>query len=82
MSPADINKIRNVATFFAGPLFIHKLATALALNHQATEASVWLKRLCKSAPVKDCTDAQTIWKQQSLQYSEIAAVQWPTLSSE
>jgi len=77
MSPADIEKIRRVANFFAGPLFIHKLATALALNHQADEATLWLKRLCKSAPVKDCTDAEAIWNKKSLKYPEIAAVHWP-----
>lgn len=64
MSPAEIDKIRNVVNFFAGPLFIHKLATALALNHQAGEATLWLRKLCKSAPAKDCTDAQTIWNKQ------------------
>ncbi len=77
MPPAEIAKIRRVTNFFAGPLFIHKLATALALNHQPDEAKLWLMRLCKSAPAQHCTDAQNIWKRQSLKYPEIAAIPWP-----
>jgi hypothetical protein len=79
MSPAEIDKIRHVANFFAGPLFIHKLATALALNHQPDEARLWLKRLCKSAPDQDCIDAQAVWQKQSLKYPDIAAIHWPNL---
>lgn len=77
MEPAEIDKIRQVANFFAGPLFIHKLATALTLNHQPEEAMLWLKRLCKSSPVKDCEAAESVWAKQSLQFPEIAAVSWP-----
>jgi O-antigen ligase len=79
MSAAEIDKIRHVANFFAGPLFIHKLAASLALNHQPDEAILWLKRLCKSAPVKDCADAETLWKRQAVKYPEIAAIPWPIL---
>jgi O-antigen ligase len=78
MSAEEIDKMRNVANFFAGPLFINKLAAALALNQQADEARLWLIRLCKSAPVQDCTDAQTLWKRKSLKYPAIAAIPWPT----
>ena len=77
MSASEVDKIRDVASFFAGSLLIHKLATALALNQQPEEAALWLKRLCKSAPVKDCTDAEAIWTKQSLKHPEIAAVPWP-----
>lgn len=77
MQREEIEKIRHVANFFAGPLFIHKLATALALNQQPDEAKLWLQRLCKSSPQKDCEDAKTIWNKQSLKYPEIAAVPWP-----
>lgn len=79
MSAAEIDKIRDVANFFAGPLFIHKLATALALNHRPDEAILWLQRLCKSAPVNDCTSAETQWKRQAVKYPEIAAIPWPIL---
>lgn len=77
MAPQDIDQMRHVANFFAGPFLIHKLATALALNHQGDEAGLWLRRLCKSSPVQDCIDAQNYWKKQSLKYPEIAAVSWP-----
>lgn len=78
MPPAEINQIRRVTNFFAGPFFIHKLATALALNHQQDEAKLWLKRLCRSAPDQECADARSIWNMQSLRYPEIAATPWPT----
>lgn len=77
MRPEDINKIRQVAQLFASPLFLHKLATALALNHQPDEARLWLQRLCKSAPAQVCTDAQAIWQMQSLKFPDIAAIPWP-----
>jgi len=77
MSPREIDKIRQVANFFAGPLFIHKLSTALALNQQPEEAILWLKRLCKSAPTKNCTEVEAIWNKQALKYPEIAAIPWP-----
>jgi len=77
MSPAEINRIRHVTNFFAGPMLIHKLATALTLNHQADEAGLWLRRLCKSSPAQDCIDAQHVWEKQSLKYPEIATMSWP-----
>ena len=77
MPPTEIAQIRRVTNFFAGPLFIHKLATTLALNHQPDEAKLWLMRLCKSAPVQHCNDAHNMWKSQSLKYPEIAAIPWP-----
>lgn len=77
MRATEIDKIRHVANFFSGSLLIHKLATALALNQQPEEATLWLKRLCKSAPVNECMDAETIWTKQSLEYSDIAAIPWP-----
>ena len=77
MNPENIDKMRRVANFFAGPFLIHKLATALALNHQGDEAGLWLRRLCKSSPAQDCIDAQNFWKKQSLNYPEIAAISWP-----
>lgn len=76
MTPEDIQKMQNVASFFAGPYLIHKLATALALNHRADEAKLWLRRLCQSSPAKDCTDAQNLWKKQSLSHPAIAAISW------
>ena len=76
MPPAEIAQIRRVTNFFAGPLFIHKLATTLALNHQPDEARLWLMRLCKSAPVQDCNQAHTVWNNQALKYPEIAAIPW------
>jgi O-antigen ligase len=76
MTPEDIEQMRRVANFFAGPFLIHKLATALALNHQGDEAGLWLRRLCKSSPAQDCIDAQNYWTKQSLKYPEIAAAPW------
>jgi O-antigen ligase len=77
MPPAEIDQIRRVTNLFGGALFIHKLATVLALNHQSDEAKLWLMRLCKSAPAQHCIDAQNIWKRQALKYPEIAAIPWP-----
>lgn len=77
MEPAEINKIRLVANFFAGPIFINKLAKALALNHQPEEAAWWLKRVCRTAPAKDCADAKAVWAKESLKFPEIAAISWP-----
>jgi O-antigen ligase len=76
MSASDIDRIRTVVNLFGGALFIHKLATALALNQQAGEAQLWLRRLCKSAPLQDCIDAQAVWNNQSLKYPDIAAIPW------
>ena len=77
MNAKDIDKMRHVANFFAGPFLLHKLATALALNHQADEAKLWLKRLCKTSPAQDCVEAQAYWKKQALKHPAIAAVPWP-----
>lgn len=77
MKSEQIDQMRRIAYFFAGPFLIHKLATALALNNQGDEAEQWLKRLCKSSPVKDCTEAQHMWSRQSLKHPEIAAIPWP-----
>jgi len=77
MNSKDIDQMRHVANFFAGAFLIHKLATALALNHHPDEAKLWLRRLCKSSPAKDCIDAQHVWEKQSLKYPEIAAIPWP-----
>lgn len=77
MNPENIDQMRRVVNFFAGPFLIHKLATALALNHQGDEAELWLRRLCKSSPAQDCIDARNVWKRQSLNYPEIAAISWP-----
>lgn len=77
MRSEDINRIRQMAQLFAGPLFLHKLATALALNGQPDEARLWLQRLCKSAPAQDCTVTQQVWQKQSLKFPEIAAITWP-----
>lgn len=77
MSDAEIEHMRAVAGLFSGGLFLHKLATALALNHQPEEASLWLQRMCTVAPKQECVNAKAIWAKQALTSPEIAAIPWP-----
>jgi hypothetical protein len=80
MSPLEIDRVRKVANFFAGPLFIHKLAIILALNHQSDEAKLWLIRLCKSSPDDDCRATKNAWTRESKLFPEIAAIPWPAVA--
>jgi O-antigen ligase len=78
MNQSDIDRARKIASFFGGPLFMHKLAQMLALNNQGEEAKLWLVRLCKTSPVADCDATKKSWERESQQFSEIAAIPWPT----
>jgi len=79
---AGLNKeelawMRNVTGLFPNIVFLHKLATALALNQCPEEAKLWLQRMCKIAPEDQCQAVEKKWAKQSLKIPEIAAIPWP-----
>lgn len=73
---AELEHMRHVAGLFPGSLFLFNLASTLALNHQPEEARVWLEKMCRVVPQRECRDAQTIWAKQALKHPEIAAIPW------
>jgi hypothetical protein len=77
MSMQDIDHVRDVAKFFAGPLLIHKLAVVLALNNHSEEAKLWLMRMCKSSPDDDCNEVKKVWSWESRRFPEVNAISWP-----
>ena len=77
VSEAELAWMRHLTGLFPGGIFFHKFATFLALNHRPEEAQLWLQRMCKTVPVQECHDAETIWEKQALKYPEVAAVPWP-----
>jgi hypothetical protein len=77
MAPDKLMQMQNIVGVYPSALFAHKVATALALNHDPDGARLWLQRLCKIAPVDQCDSAEKIWAKQALNYPDIAAIPWP-----
>lgn len=77
MSPSDIASMRALTRLFPSAGFLHKLATALALNDQPEEASWWLRRVCKIASTSQCKAVKQAWIAQSQTDAKIAIVPWP-----
>lgn len=73
----ELNWMRHITGLFPSAIFIHKLATGLALNQQPEEARLWLKRMCKIFPEGPCLTTKRVWARQALQHPEIAAIPWP-----
>ena len=77
MAPARLKQMQDIVGVYPSALFAHKMATALALNHDPDGARLWLQRLCKIAPEEQCQTAEKIWAKQALKHPEIAAIPWP-----
>jgi hypothetical protein len=77
MSAADIELMRVLSRLYPSSGFLHKLATALALNNQPVEAQWWLSRICKIASDHQCITVKQLWAKQVLGDPRIARVAWP-----
>lgn len=77
LSQDELDWMRNVTGMFPSVFYLHKLATALALNQHPDEAALWLKRICKVASETQCLAAKAAWAKQAVNSPEIAAVPWP-----
>jgi O-antigen ligase len=77
MSAADLQSMRDVSGLYPSGIFIQRLATALALNHQPREAALWLRRLCEVGGELQCAAVKKAWVRQAHSSPEIAAVSWP-----
>ena len=76
MSADDLEWMRQVTSTYPSTGGFHKLATALAMNQQPQEATLWLKRMCKIVSESQCAAVKVAWENQSLQNPTIAAVPW------
>jgi O-antigen ligase len=77
LDPQTLEWMRHVTGMFPNVVFMNKLAMALAMNQQADEAQLWLKRMCKVVPEAACLAAKAAWNRQGLSHPEIAAIPWP-----
>ena len=77
MAPARLKQMQDIVGVYPSALFAHKMATALALNHDPDGARLWLQRLCKISPEDQCKSAEIIWAKQALKHPGIAAIAWP-----
>lgn len=77
LSREELEWMRSVTSLFPNMIFFNKLATALALNGEPDEASLWIKRMCKIAPLQQCLLVKQDWARQAVRYPEIAAIPWP-----
>lgn len=77
MSADDLEWMRQVTSTYPSTSGFHKLATALAMNRQPEEATLWLKRMCKIVSESQCAAVKAAWANQSLGNPDIAAVPWP-----
>lgn len=80
LSIETLNWMRHMTGMFPNVVFFNKLAMALAMNHQADEAGIWLQRMCKVVPQKACDAARLAWIRQGKTHPEIAAIAWPVES--
>lgn len=64
MSAEELNWMRNIVGTHPSASNFHKLASALAINHQPLEAQMWLKRMCKVISESQCEAAKSVWASQ------------------
>lgn len=77
MSADELEWMRMVTSAYPGAGAFHKLAGALAMNHQSEEATLWLKKMCMLVSASQCIGVKNAWAEQSLQNPLIASVPWP-----
>jgi len=77
MTVQELDWLRKVNSTTPSTGGFHKLAAALAMNKQPTEAQLWLRRACKIVSATQCEALRSAWAQQSLSNPDIAAVAWP-----
>jgi O-antigen ligase len=77
LSTGELDWMRRAAQMSPGPQELYKLASALAMNSHPDEAQVTLRKLCKIAPVEQCSLVMKVWELRSAQDPKFAAVPWP-----
>jgi len=77
MSADDLDWMRRLANTYPGTATIPKLALALAMNGQGSEAQLWLRKVCRFEPASNCNAVCNYWTNQSLMHPALAAVPWP-----
>lgn len=77
MSAEDLEWMRKVSQSYPSAATLPKLALALALNSEAIEAQLWLRKVCKLESALRCEGVRQYWADQSLKHPELAAVPWP-----
>ncbi len=77
MSASEISWMRDVASTHPGPGNFATLATALALNGQATEAQQWVDKLCRIFTEPQCAVMAEDWALRAQAEPELRAVHWP-----
>lgn len=63
------------------PLLIFNLASNLAMNGQPAESQKWIIRLCKTSAEISCADMHMLWTNAAASSPEMAAVEWPSIST-
>jgi hypothetical protein len=77
MSEAQLQGLQAMLVLHPNALVFHKIALSMALNQRPQEAQLWLRRMCKVIPLKQCQEAARLWSRQARIHPEIAAVPWP-----
>ena len=77
MRAEDLDWMRKVSQTYPSAATLPKLALALALNQQATEAQLWLRKVCKLESPLRCEGVRQYWADQSVEHPELAAIPWP-----
>lgn len=77
MRQEDLDWMRKVSETYPSAATLPKLALALALNRQATEALSWLQTVCKLESELRCEGVRQYWAEQTLIYPELTAAPWP-----
>ncbi|APW40287.1 hypothetical protein RD110_26350 [Rhodoferax koreense] len=78
MSTSQLDALVKVATAYPGGGRSYKVAKALALNGRASDASRWLRTVCKISDPAECAVIQQVWARDAANNPLIAAVPWPT----
>lgn len=77
MRAEDLDWMRKLAQTYPSAATLPKLSLALALNQQAAEAQLWLRKVCRLESELRCEGVRQYWADQSLIYPELVAVPWP-----
>ena len=79
MGQDKIDWVTNVTQVYPAEHNLLKLATILALNGRAWQASEWLAKLCNLYPDTECIRARTEWDRLQVKFPQLSKVAWPTV---
>lgn len=69
--------VKSVALTYPTPQNLLKLAIALALTGQISEALGWLDRICELSSKDQCDLAKISWERRQIKFQQLETVAWP-----